>query len=247
MASPSENDRLPPGVAHPPAWLGTRVLPQRPNGLGIARRTPRLLRDRRLVTTDVLPAPTGDRFVSSVRPVPERVLRRSTWRPSCPVRAGELAYVNVSFWGFDRRPHTGELLVHERVARDVVSAFRSLHRARWPIEEMRITRRAELRAPPTGDGNNTGAFVCRPTRLSDDWSEHAYGLALDVNPFHNPYVRGDLVLPERAVAYRNRSWGRPGMIFPGDVVTRSFARIGWGWGGDWSSAKDWMHFSLSGG
>ena len=237
---------LPPRVSEAPGWLGERVLPQRPDGLGIARSTPRLLRDRRLATTDFLPPPETRRFEWSIDAVDQRVLERSTWRPSCPVAARDLAYVNVSFWGFDREHHTGELLVHRSVARDAVSVFRTLHKARWPIEEMRITRAAELDAPPTGDGNNTGAFACRPARLSSDWSEHAYGLAIDVNPFHNPYVREDLVLPERALAYRDRSWRRPGMIFTGDVVTRAFARIGWGWGGSWSSSKDWMHFSRSG-
>ena len=108
-----------------------------------------------------------------------------------------------------------------------------------------MTTRAELDAPPTGDGNNTSAFVCRPARLSTQWSEHAYGLAIDVNPFHNPYVRDDLVLPELALSYRNRAWERPGMIVAGDVVTQAFAKIDWGWGGDWTSAKDWMHFSRS--
>jgi hypothetical protein len=79
------------------------------------------------------------------------------------------------------------------------------------------------------------------------WSQHSYGLAIDVNPFQNPYVRGDLVVPERASAYTDRTWIRRGMIFPGDAVSDAFASIGWGWGGDWHSLKDWMHFSQSGG
>jgi hypothetical protein len=36
------------------------------------------------------------------------------------------------------------------------------------------------------------------------------------------------------------------MIHPHDVVVRAFAGIGWGWGGDWHSLKDYMHFSLTG-
>ena len=70
---------------------------------------------------------------------------------------------------------------------------------------------------------------------------------IDINPFHNPYVKGDLVLPELASAYLDRENVRPGMIIEGDVVTLAFAEIGWGWGGNWKSLKDWMHFSLSGG
>jgi hypothetical protein len=29
-------------------------------------------------------------------------------------------------------------------------------------------------------------------------------------------------------------------------VVRAFAAIGWEWGGDWTSLKDYQHFSLSG-
>lgn len=241
-----EGRALPPGVSEPPSWLGRRVLPTGPDGYGMARRTPPLLRNRRLATQDFLPPPASDRFTFSIDAVPRDVVRRSTWRRACPVGLDDLDYVTVSFWGFDERPHTGELIVNRSVARDVVSVFKALYRARWPIEEMRVTTKAELDAPPTGDGNNTGAFVCRPSRAGSDWSEHAFGLAVDVNPFHNPYVRGDLVLPERALAYRDRDRQQPGMIRSGDVVTRAFSKIGWGWGGTWTSSKDWMHFSSSG-
>ena len=229
-----------------PAWLGTRVLPLAPNGFGEVRPTPRVLRDRRLPTVDLLPPPAGDDFAAAVVEVPAKVARRSTWTPGCPVALEDLRYVTVAFRGFDQRPHTGELLVHASVADDVVSVFRRLYRARFPIEEMRVVAPAELDAPPTGDGNNTTAFVCRATRGATSWSEHAYGLAVDVNPFHNPYVKGDVLLPELASAYVDRRRHRPGMIASGDVVTRAFARIGWTWGGTWTSLSDWMHFSRDG-
>ncbi len=158
----------------------------------------------------------------------------------------ELRYVTVSFWGFDEEPHTGELLVHRDVADDLASVFASLFEARFPIEEMRITRPDELDAPPTGDGNDTGAFVCRPSRGQTRWSAHAYGRAVDVNPFHNPYVKDDLVLPELASAYTDRDDRRPGMITEGDTVTAAFDAIGWAWGGRWTRPVDRMHFSADG-
>ncbi len=234
------------GVAARPSWLGTRPLPLRPDGYGEVQPTPPELRDRRLATIDVLDPPVDAAFASSVGPVPPAVTARSTWEPACPVGLDDLRHVTVSFWGFDDRPHTGELLVHADVADDVVGAFRRLHQARFPIEEMRITRLDELGAHPTGDANNTGAFVCRPSRGTTSWSEHAYGRALDINPFHNPYVKGDLVLPELASAYIDRSTPRPGMIFADGVATAAFADIGWGWGGTWRSNQDYMHFSANG-
>ena len=79
------------------------------------------------------------------------------------------------------------------------------------------------------------------------WSQHAFGLAIDINPIENPYVASDgYVRNYNARPYRNRSLHRPGMILPGDVVVRAFAAIGWKWGGSWSGDKDYMHFSSTG-
>jgi hypothetical protein len=152
----------------------------------------------------------------------------------------------MSYWGFDATRHSGEMLVNGSVADDVVAAFRQLYRARFPVEAMGIATRQDLHAPPTGDGNVTGSFACRPVRGGTTYSQHAYGLAVDLNPFQNPYRRGDVVLPELASAYLDRGWVRPGMITPSGPAVRAFASIGWGWGGSWSSLKDYQHFSLDG-
>lgn len=229
-----------------PDWLGTRVLPRRPDGFGEIQPTPPELRDRRFATVDNLPPPAGDAFESVVVAVPDAVRDRSTWSVGCPVTIDELRYVTVAFWGFDGEAHTGELLVHRDVAATVVDAFRRLHAERFPIEEMRVTRADELDAPPTGDGNNTGAFVCRPSRGTTRWSDHALGRAVDINPFHNPYVKDDVVLPELASAYVDREWVRPGMLLAGSPAVAAFTAAGWGWGGAWRSAKDYMHMSESG-
>jgi hypothetical protein len=152
----------------------------------------------------------------------------------------------MTFRGFDHKRHTGEMIVNAAVADQVVGVFRALYDARFRIEEMRVVTLKEQNAPPTGDTNVTSSFECRQVTLGTSWSEHAYGLAIDINPFHNPYVRGDLVAPELATAYADRSWQRDGMIFEGDVVVQAFDAIGWGWGGRWSSLKDYMHFSQGG-
>jgi len=93
----------------------------------------------------------------------------------------------------------------------------------------------------------TDAYACRPVRDSKVWSQHSYGLAVDVNPFQNPYQKGKIVLPELATSYLDRGAVRPGMILPDGPVVRAFAAIGWKWGGDYHSLKDYMHFSANGG
>ena len=230
-----------------PDWLGTRILPLRPDEYGEIQPTPIELVDRTLETPDVLPPPAGDEYEWSIGPVPADVLARSSWVPGCPVSVEQLSYLTMSHWGFDQEFHTGEMIVNNAVAEDVVEVFRRLHEIRYPIEEMRVIRLEEIDAPPTGDWNDTTSFVCRPAVGSTGWSNHAFGLAIDVNPFHNPYLKGDLVLPELASAYLDRDDLREGMIADGDEVVQAFASVGWSWGGYWSSLKDWMHFSLPGG
>ena len=231
----------------PPSWLGTRPLPRTAAGFGEVRPTPPELRERRFTLPDTVPSLPGTGFASRVTaPAPKDVIARSTWAAGCPVRARDLAWVRLTFRGFDGARHTGELLVNRSAAADLVGVFRALYADRFPIEQMRITTKAEQDVPPTGDGNDTGAFNCRAVRGATTYSQHAYGLAVDVNPFQNPYLKGDLVLPELASSYRDRSWHRPGMILPGGPVVRAFARIGWGWGGSWSSLKDLQHFSANG-
>jgi hypothetical protein len=159
----------------------------------------------------------------------------------------DLAYVTVSHMGFDGNYHTGEIIVHTSVADGVVEVFRLLHEEQFPIEQMRVITKEEIDAPPTGDWNDTTSFVCRPAVGSNGWSQHAYGLAIDINPFHNPYLKGDLVLPELASAYTDREETRPGMVYRDDVVHSAFRDLGWSWGGNWNTLKDWMHFSQSGG
>lgn len=245
LEAATEQSRV--GPASPaPDWLGTRVLPTLPDGTVVTpQTTPPELIDRRLITEDLLPPPTGEEFEHTIQPLPAEVAARSTWNDGCPVALDELSYLTMSFWGFDGLAHTGEMIVHAEVAADIVTVFAALFEARFPMEEMRVTAPAELNAEPTGDGNNTTAFVCRAVTGGSRFSEHAYGLAIDVNPFHNPYQRGDVVLPELAGSYLDRDAVRPGMVIADDPVVSAFAAIGWSWGGRWQSLKDYQHFTLN--
>jgi len=231
----------------PPSWLGKRVLPLRPDGYGEMGPTPPQLVERRFTLPDSSPELAGKGFQAEIHtPAPRSVIAHSTWAPGCPVGKGDLSWIRLTFWGFDDARHTGELLVNSTAVIDLVTVFHQLYDDHFPIEEMRITTKPEQTAAPTGDGNDTGSFNCRATRGATSYSQHAYGLAVDVNPFQNPYHKGDVVLPELASSYLDRSFRRPGMITPDGPVVRAFAAIGWTWGGTWRSLKDLQHFSRNG-
>jgi hypothetical protein len=95
--------------------------------------------------------------------------------------------------------------------------------------------------------DNTSAFNCRPVAGTNSWSQHAYGRAIDINPVENPYVASDgSVSPRKGEPFADRSRHARGMIHGGGATVGAFSDVGWGWGGNWSSPKDYQHFSASG-
>ena len=198
------------------------------------------------------PPPTA-RFegtVTRVSPTLREKLVGRDWRPGCPVPIDQLRLVRVSYWTFTGGIRYGPLVVNERVAHDVLWVFHRLFEARFPIHRIGLPPRYRPPRPSDWYSNRdlTAAFNCRPaTGDPGVLSQHSYGWAIDVNPLQNPYVGPNgKVLRRAAKPYLDRTGQAPGMIHPGDVVVRSFAAIGWGWGGDWNTIKDYMHFSLTG-
>jgi hypothetical protein len=187
------------------------------------------------------PAP---RFVGKIWKVSAAELRHS-YRPGCPVGPAQLRRLEVSHWDFAGRRRVGSIVVAAREARDVLSVFRKLYVARFPIRRLRPVDVYKGSDDASMAADNTSGFNCRFVSGTRRWSQHAYGLAIDINPVENPYVDGGRVRPPAGRRYLDRSRVRPGMVVAGDVVLRAFASIGWSWGGRWSS-PDYQHFSVTG-
>jgi hypothetical protein len=170
-----------------------------------------------------------------------------SWHHGCPVPPSGLRLLTLSYRGFDRRSHTGQLIVNRSVATRVVSVFSRLYRANFPIRRMRLVDAYGGSDFRSIEADNTSAFNCRTATGSSSWSNHAYGLAIDVNPIENPYVSASGSTAHRASRpYLNRSRIRRGMAYPGGVLVSAFRSASWGWGGYWSGAKDYQHFSANG-
>jgi D-alanyl-D-alanine carboxypeptidase len=169
----------------------------------------------------------------------------TSWRPGCPVPLSGLRLLTVSHIGMDGAAHTGELVVAASVADDVVTVFRRLYEARFPIRSLRLVDDFGGSDDASMAADNTSAFNCRAVTGGTTFSEHAYGTAIDINPVENPYRRGSTVAPPAGRAFLNRPRSA-GVIHAGDVVTKAFADIGWKWGGWWSSSVDYQHFSPTG-
>jgi hypothetical protein len=164
-----------------------------------------------------------------------------------------LRLVTVTYRGFDRRSHTGQLVVNASGAQPLEKAFRDLYRVRFPIRHMQLD---DFYGPSRGrpaDGDVTASFECRQAvpspctggKGTGSWSMHAYGLAVDVNPRENPYVGCGQSRDPTAKRYRDRSRHRLGMVTSRAV--QAFRSAGWAWAGAWAgNTKDYMHFSANG-
>jgi poly-gamma-glutamate synthesis protein (capsule biosynthesis protein) len=189
-----------------------------------------------------------NRFGYEIRTIDAALAQRmsSSWRPGCPVPLEDLRYVRVTYMRFDGTEQIGELVLHHDVAGYLQGVFKALWDADFRFERMQLVDDFGGDDAASMAANNTSAFNCRNVAGSSRWSEHAYGTAIDINPVQNPYVAGSQVDPPAGSEHLDRANVRPGMMVRGGVGVNVFRFVGWGWGGDWSSAKDYQHVSLRG-
>ena len=188
-------------------------------------------------------------FDARIQPIPAAVRLQMTgvsWRPGCPVPLSGLRLITLTYRGFDGRAHTGRLVANRDTAPTLVRVFRRLYAAKFPIRRMELVDRYGADDYRSIEADNTSAFNCRAATGSGNWSEHAYGRAIDVNPIENPYVSGGRSSHRASTPYLDRSRHRPGMAYEGGVLVEAFRAVGWGWGGTWTPIKDYQHFSASG-
>ena len=184
-------------------------------------------------------------------PVRAELRNHGFWHKGCPVALSDLRVLAVTIHGWDGRRHTGRLVTNRVAAPRLAIVFRKLYGLHFPIHHMTLAgvygRRSQQFADPSG------SFECRQAvpspcvggNANGNWSMHAFGLAVDLNPIENPYVGCGATRTKASLKYRDRSRHRKGMV-TGKVVA-AFGSVGWGWGGSWTgNTQDYMHFSSTG-
>jgi hypothetical protein len=141
---------------------------------------------------------------------------------------------------------SGRMVLNADAVGAVAKAFRGLFDAHYPITRMELVDEYGADDERSMNADNTSAFNCRRTTGGTGWSQHAYGRAVDINPFENPLVGPGFVDPPSARRYADRSIESRKLIHHGDVVWEAFADVGWEWGGDFKTRKDYQHFSANG-
>lgn len=158
----------------------------------------------------------------------------------------ELAYVHVLHYDFNGEVQEGELICNQAIAQDLVEIFEELYEHQYPIEKIRLVDEYGGDDEASMADNNTSCFNYRLIAGTDRLSNHSYGLAIDINPFYNPYVTArsgkTQVSPAGADAYADRSQDFAYKIDREDLCYQLFTAHGFTWGGDWKNSKDYQHF-----
>lgn len=160
----------------------------------------------------------------------------------CPVSWSDLRYLKLLYYDYNGRVRRGEMVCNKAISGDLMYIFKELYKAKYPIAGIRLIDDYDADDTRSMEANNTSCFNYRPKTSGSSLSAHATGMAVDVNPLQNPYVKGEVVEPESAREYADRTVDFPHKITADDLCCKLFRSRGFQWGGAWNSVKDYQHF-----
>ena len=191
---------------------------------------------------------TSDGFTSEH--IPDAIWQKmqgKTYVDNPYVSRSDLRYLRVKHWDYDEQTHQGELVCNRLIADKLLAIFRELYKAHYPIQRIRLADEYDADDERQMRDNNTSSFCYRNVSGSKNLSKHARGLAIDINPLYNPYIRyrkdgSQIIEPANAKPYADRSKSYRYKIVKGDLCYRLFIKHGFTWGGSWRTMKDYQHF-----
>ena len=183
--------------------------------------------------------------VFTAEPIPADVedrMRGVSFHDNPDIQLSDLRYLRLSYVDFENEDRVGELVCNKAVAEDLVAIFKALYEARYPIRSIRLIDDFNGDDDASMAADNTSCFNYRRKTGMRQLSKHALGLAVDINPFENPYVRPYRVRPADAGRFADRTQDFPHKIDKNDLCYRLFREHGFSWGGSWRSVQDYQHF-----
>jgi hypothetical protein len=194
-------------------------------------------------------AQTDTPLVFTVEEINDAVFARMkgySYPEECTVPLSALRYLRVLHYDLKGDVCVGEMVCNKAIADDLLTLFRSLYDARYPIGQMRLIDDFDADDARSMAANNTSCFCYRRVAGSTRLSKHSLGMAVDINPLYNPWVRTvngrTVVTPAEAAPYADRSATFPCKLTRDDLCTQLFLKYGFRWGGNWKQSKDYQHF-----
>lgn len=181
-------------------------------------------------------------------PIPDSIFTRMqgrSYKEGCPIRRSDLCYLRLSHRDAKGKTRVGEMVCNKAVAQDLIDIFRELWKAGYRIERMQLIDEYDGDDQRSMEANNTSCFNYRTIAGSSTISKHGKGMAIDINPLYNPYVKGNRVEPNTGRKWAFRRGQRkdiPYKIDHNDLCYKLFQKHGFRWGGNWRYSKDYQHF-----
>ncbi|AOZ97060.1 M15 family metallopeptidase [Butyrivibrio hungatei] len=205
-------------------------------------------------TVDDIAKPNSDRVSISeyfyYEPISNEVFKRISgvsYPVDCTISLDDLRYVSLLYVDFDGNTQSGEMICNKAIAQDILEIFSELYNNGYQIESIKLIDEFDGDDTASMLANNTSCFNYRVVEGTNRLSNHAKGLAIDLNPFYNPYITYNKdgstnISPEGSEAYADRSTSFPYKIDENDLAYKLFKEHGFTWGGNWNSVKDYQHF-----
>lgn len=149
-----------------------------------------------------------------------------------------LRLIDVQYFSFDGKLHQGQLIIHKNLLVDIEKIFNLIKLSKFPIAKVIPIVKYQWQDSLSMADNNSSAFNYRVMANSSKLSYHAHGVAIDFNPVQNPYIKGTNTQPAGATYDMEKK----GTLTKQSPVYLLFKKMGWEWGGDWQTLKDYQHF-----
>lgn len=173
---------------------------------------------------------------------------KNIWNSNCPIPLERLKLLTLFHYDFNNNIVQGQMVVHEKIAKNTILIFQELLKIKFPIEKIKLIDNYDGDDELSMADNNSSCFNFRMIPNTDVISMHSYGLAIDVNPLQNPYIVDNSVAnelkiwPDSGKEYLNRNNQRAGMV---ERIVKIFAIHGLDiWGGNWNTPVDYHHFQI---
>lgn len=188
----------------------------------------------------------------TINNISEKIMARmqgKSFKADCQVKREDLRYLQVLYKDLAGKTQQGEMVCHQAIAAKLVAIFQELYGAGYPIERMQLIDDFDADDERSMEANNASCFNYRLISHTNRISKHGLGMAVDINPLYNPYVKtvaGRLLIePAAAAPYIDRRKAFPCKITVDDLCCQLFKAHGFIWGGDWTDRKDYQHFELA--
>lgn len=172
-----------------------------------------------------------------------------SYKKNCTVPLTDLRYLKVLHKNLNGETLEGELICNTQIAETLLDIFEKLYTGNYPIEKIKLVDEYNASDELSMRNNNSSCFNFRYVSNTTRISKHGYGLAVDINPLYNPYIKfvggKKSIEPATAAAFEDRTKDYPYKIVAGDLCHRLFTERGFLWGGEcWKEELDYQHFFI---